>query len=194
MSEVFDVLYGSNVGCQESDDIFDIASSLLRFEQKFANWQHGLPATLPLISKEELGRPPTDFTFTRLRVVLTIRFLNFCILTHRPLLCKFLETIGKAEVDVQQLTMLRQVGANSVRKCAQSAVLLVNITQWAIEHSQSSRQLLGAWWFSLYFSGLSKRGNTVQKLIWQQHSTLPLLYTRYWLYSMKHNVTIRLFL
>lgn len=100
---------------------------------------------------EELTRPPMEHEVTRLRVVLTTRFLNIRILTHRPLLCKFLEIIGSAHVDVQQLTVLRQVGANSIRTCAQSAVLLIDITQWALQHSESSRQLLGAWWFSLYY-------------------------------------------
>lgn len=76
LSEVFDVLYGSNIGFQGPNDIFDTASSLLKFEQKFANWQHGLPETLPLISMEELTRPPMEHEVTRLRVVLSTRFLN----------------------------------------------------------------------------------------------------------------------
>jgi len=152
MSEVFDALYGSNVGLEAASDVFEIAPHLLRFEQKFAHWQHSLPAAMPLISEADLSRPPDNFEITTLRVILTSRFLNFRILTHRPLLCKYLEAIGSSQVNMQQLSILRHVGANSVRICAQSAVFIIKITQWALQHADAPRQLLGAWWFSLYYA------------------------------------------
>jgi hypothetical protein len=156
MSSVFDVLYGSNVGFGGESDVFDIASRILQYEQKLTGWQHGLPETIRLISEEELAHAPADFKTTRLRVVLTSRFLNLRILTHRPLLCKYLETVGTSQVDMQQLTILRQVGANSVRLCVQSAILLIKITRWTLQYADPPRQLLGAWWFSLYYSGYTK--------------------------------------
>ncbi|KAF2856839.1 hypothetical protein T440DRAFT_484936 [Plenodomus tracheiphilus IPT5] len=152
MSEVFDLLYGSNVGLGGATDVFDIASHLLQYEQKFVHWQHSLPASIPLISEEELTRPPADFGTANLRVVLTSRFLNLRILTHRPLLCKYLEIIGSSQINIQQLAILHQVGANSVRICVQSANSIIQITRWALQHADAPRQLLGAWWFSLYYA------------------------------------------
>ncbi|KAH9868545.1 hypothetical protein J1614_007617, partial [Plenodomus biglobosus] len=152
ITDILDVLYGSNVGLGGASDIFDIASHLLRYEQKFAHWRHTLPAAITLISEEELSRPPTNFKTAKLRVVLTSRYLNLRILTHRPILCKYLEIIGSSQIDVQQLTILRQVGANSVRICVQSAELIILTTRWALQHADAPRQLLGAWWSSLYYT------------------------------------------
>jgi len=152
MSGVFDVLYGSNVGFDGPKDVYEIASALLRFEQRFFEWQSRLPGPLALISEEKLAFPPTDFVISRLRVALTLRFLNFCILTHRPLLCKFLEAAGDSEYNRQQLIILRQVGANSIRICAQASTLIIRLAQWALEHSKPPpHQLLGAWWLTLYY-------------------------------------------
>lgn len=152
MSEVFDILYGSNVGLEGASDVFDIASHLLQYEQKFVEWQQTLPAAIRLLSETELDRPPDHFENAILRVVLTSRFLNLRILTHRPLLFKYLEVLGSSNVNLQQLTILRRVGANSVRTCVQSAILIIKITQWALQYADAPRQLLGAWWFSLYYA------------------------------------------
>lgn len=157
MSEVFDVLYGSNVGFDGPKDAYEIASALLRFEQRFIEWRSLLPGPLALISEEELASPPADFSISRLRVVLTLRFLNFRILTHRPLLCKFLEAVGSPEVDRQQLVILRQVGANSLRICAEASTLIIRLTQWALQNSEGPpQQLLGAWWLTLYYGHYSQ--------------------------------------
>jgi hypothetical protein len=152
MSEVFNVLYGSNVGFDGPTDVYEIASALLKFEQRFLEWQSRLPGPLALISEEELASPPTDFAISRLRVVLTLHFLNFRILTHRPLLCKFLEAAGSPQINRQQLMVLRQIGANSIRICEQASTLVIRLTQWALQHSEAPPQeLLGAWWLTLYY-------------------------------------------
>ena len=192
MSDVFDVLYGSNVGFDGPKDVYEIASALLRFEQRFLEWQARLPGPLTLISDEELASPPTDFVVTRLRVVLTLRFLNFRILTHRPLLCKFLEAAGSPGVDKEQLTILRQVGANSLRICAQASTLIIRLTQWALQHSEPpSRQLLGAWWLTLYYGDSLQQYSCRTMLIPPQHSTPPSLSTQSCYYSIKLSPRIK---
>lgn len=152
MGDVFDVLYGSNVGLGGASDVYDIASHLLQYEQKLVHWQQKLHATTQLIAEEELSRPPADFATAALRIVLTSRFLNLRLLTHRPLLCKYLEIIGSSQVSAQQLITLRQVGANSIRICVQSAELIIKMTHWVLQHTDSQRQLLGSWWSALYYA------------------------------------------
>ena len=152
MTDIFDVLYGSNLGCVDHVDIFENASYLLKCEQRFFVWQRDLPRSISLIGSNELEYEPNEFTITRLRVILTLRFLNLRILAHRPLLCMYLESLGASQVDPLQLATLRQVSANSVQLCVQSATMIVNITSWALKHSSPPRYLLGAWWFSLYYS------------------------------------------
>jgi hypothetical protein len=154
MSQVFDVLYGNNLGSGASSDIFALSSQLLQYEQELAVWQRTLPKSIAVVAQEDINFEPTKFITMRLRVILTLRFLNLRILTHRPLLCKYLETIGTRPVDMLQLATLRQVGARSIQVCAQSALLIIRMTSWALKHQTASQQLLGAWWFTLYYGVL----------------------------------------
>lgn len=177
MSEVFDSLYGSNVGFDGPKDAFEVASLLLKFEQRLVDWQTRLPVPIAMITKEELASPPADFAFSRLRVILTLRFLNFRILTHRPLLCKFLEAAGSHQANRQEFVMLQQIGNNSLRICAQASILVIKLTQWALHHSEPpSQQLLGAWWLTLYYGDRSHEPPCLTVLTDIQPSTLPSLY------------------
>ncbi|USP74127.1 hypothetical protein yc1106_01401 [Curvularia clavata] len=151
MADVLDVLYGSNLGCEDHVDVFETASCLLKCEQRFFSWQRDLPKQISLIRLEDLEQEPNEFKMMRLRIILTLRFLNLRILAHRPILCMYLENLGASPVDTLQLATLRQVGANSVRLCVQSANTILSITSWASKHNSPSRHLLGAWWFSLYY-------------------------------------------
>ncbi|KAF2801517.1 uncharacterized protein BDZ99DRAFT_492508 [Mytilinidion resinicola] len=152
MGEIVDVLYGSNLGCGVPDNVFDIASQLLQFEQKFLIWQHSLPAALSLVEPETLDSNADEHGTLRFRVILTLRFLNLRILTHRPLLSKYLESIRSAQSASQQLPLLKQVGTNSLRTCAYSAVTIIKLMQMVLIPTSPARHLLGAWWFSLYYA------------------------------------------
>src|SRR5688572_27883327 len=102
MSEVFDVLYDSNLGTGTTKDVFEMASQLLQIEQRFFVWQNALPKTVSLVTVDDMFSGPKDFNIMRLRVIITSRYLHLRILTHRPLLCKYLEMIGKSNFDLQQ--------------------------------------------------------------------------------------------
>lgn len=151
MSEVIEVLYSSNLGCDAPDNIYDVAAHLLRFEQKFFTWQRYLPAGVSLIEMENLKLGDEPRETVRLRVILTLRFLNLRILTHRTLLSKYLEAIYSAKSASQQLSALKQVGSNSLRTCAQSALHIIELMREALKPTEPPRQLLGASWFSLYY-------------------------------------------
>ncbi|PVH98235.1 hypothetical protein DM02DRAFT_531617 [Periconia macrospinosa] len=152
MGEIVDDLYESNLGCDTSDNVFDVASQLLQFEQKFLAWQHSLPPTLTLVDSNFLSLENSDQEILRYRFILTIRFLNVRILAHRPLLCKYLELLGTPRPDIQQLAVLMQVGVNSLRICAQSALMIITLMRAVLTFPDPPRHLLGAWWFSLYYT------------------------------------------
>ena len=152
MGEVVDVLYGSNLGCDVVDDVFDMASHLLKFEQKFLDWQRFLPASLRLIEPDNLRTETCPQELLRFRFVITVRFLNLRILTHRPILSKYLEILSKSKPDPQQLNMVRQVSANSIRICVHSALEIIRVMREALMPPDPPRHLLGAWWFALYYS------------------------------------------
>lgn len=148
------MLYGSNLGCDATDSIFDIASHLIRFEQKFSEWQRRLPELLPLVQSEHLRSASLPQEYLRLRFILTIRYLNLRILAHRPVLCKYMEILGRSRLDSEQFNILRQVGANSIRICAESALDIIRMMYQVLSPPSPPRHLLGAWWFSLYYCNL----------------------------------------
>ncbi|CAN9409096.1 unnamed protein product [Alternaria alternata] len=152
LGEIIEVLYENNLGCDAPENLFGIASSLLQFEQKYIGWQHSLPARFSLIVP---GAQPFDGTGElnlRFRLILTLRFLNVRILTHRPMLSKYLELISNPQSDMQQMTILKQIGANSMRICINSAIGVIELVRGVLAPQEPRSHLLGAWWFSLYYS------------------------------------------
>jgi hypothetical protein len=152
LGEVIEILYGNNLGCNASENLFDIASSLLQFEQKYMSWQHSLPPNFSLVEPQNHNSAGTDQPNLRLRLILTLRFLNLRILTHRPMLSKYLEVVGSPHSDPHQLGILKQIGANSMRICIHSAMSMIKLVQEVLAPPEPRPHLLGAWWFTLYYS------------------------------------------
>ncbi|KAH7083977.1 fungal-specific transcription factor domain-containing protein [Paraphoma chrysanthemicola] len=152
MGEVINILYGNNLGYDAADNVFDLASVLLQFEQKLLAWQSALPTTLTMISPASILAGSDSPETLRLRFILTIRFLNLRILTHRVMLSRHLDALGISHADSKQLDMLRQVSANSIRICGQSALELVKTIRNVVSPPDPPRYLLGAWWFALYYT------------------------------------------
>lgn len=155
MYKVIDSLYGGNLGCDNGSNIFDIASCLLQTEQQLLQWQRNLPPVLPIVLPTELAHwSDQDATLVlRFRVILTLRYHNLRILAHRPILVKFLDLLTSRSSDYNQLSMLQQVGIDSLQTCIQSASTIIAIVSHIVHSSEPQRGLLGAWWFSLYYSG-----------------------------------------
>lgn len=96
---------------------------------------------------------------TKLRVVLTLRYLNIRVLLHRPILIKFLDIAYGGTPDWHpaannELPLLQSYGVVNLRKCLESSKEIIEIIStsvfawgWRQRHS-----LLDVWWFSLYYS------------------------------------------
>jgi hypothetical protein len=155
-----------------SENLFEMASQVLQFEQKFLGWQCSLPATMVLVDQNFLTLGNSHQEVLRYRFILTVRFLNLRILAHRPVLCKYLEFIGTVKPDAHQLAVLRQVGGSSLQICAESALTIIALMRAVLTLAEPPRHLLGAWWFSLYYSMLSSFLflYTLRGLIDVQHS------------------------
>jgi hypothetical protein len=111
---------------------------------------------MALVTHAELKRTQTETTLPlRFRVILTLRFNNIRILAHRPILVKFLDVIGGSESDTQELSILMQVGMDSVQTCVQSASTILEIVGYLVNAGDMRRTLLGAWWYTLYYSKLT---------------------------------------
>ncbi|KAH8886264.1 hypothetical protein GQ53DRAFT_809809 [Thozetella sp. PMI_491] len=152
MWTVLDTLYGGNLGCDAPQNIFDIASDLLRIEQRLFQWQASLPPSMQLIQPADLTTVHSTYPgLTRFRVILTLRYLNLRVLAHRPVLHQFLKALGEHDPQIADINTLRQVGTTSLRTCIQSAVSIIELIARLMRWEGADRPL-GAWWFSLYYT------------------------------------------
>ncbi len=122
-------------------------------EQQLVDWKRLLPPNMDLIRSQDLsseGEEPAESE--RFRIILTLRYHNLRILIHRLIVVKFLDMSGKNTTDDQQLALLQQIGSNSVQICVQSATEIISIVNLVVHAAGVRRTLLGAWWFSLYYS------------------------------------------
>lgn len=153
MGRVLDILYGSNLDSDPSQDVFKVASDVSRMDHQISEAKRAFPPTLQAVKLEDLvseARPP--FPTLRFRVILTLRYHNLRILAHRPLLQRYLAILRGQNDDGQQLSSLHQVGVNSLHICMESASAIIALLTHTTKSKGEDKGLLGAWWFSLYYS------------------------------------------
>ena len=153
MGRVLDTLYGSNLDSDTPQDVFKVASDVSLVEHQILEAQRSFPSTLQAVQLSDLvheTRPP--FPLLRFRLILTLRYHNLRILTHRPLLQRYLGILRNQSEDGQHLSSLHQVGPNSFHVCMQSARTIVELLAHTTKSKGEDKGLLGAWWFSLYYS------------------------------------------
>ena len=155
---IIDSLYGQNLDCGESLDVAQMVGPLFSGEHQLMDWERLLPSNLKTISSQQIVLKSIekllqddDYIVLRLRTILTLRYLNLCLLLHRPILTKFLD-VGNSNINSPDLRLLQQVGSNSLKVCVQSSIEIISIVHAAVQKTDGSRSLLGAWWFALYYS------------------------------------------
>jgi hypothetical protein len=152
MWSILDQFYGGNFGCDKPTSILDTYTRLLQMEQHLIEWERALPPQLTLRKSQDLYLEEKDASLERFRVVLTLRFHNLRILLHRPVLVRFLDLFRQTDVDQQELTLLKQLGARNLEICISSSVEIITIVHRILEPVENRHDYLGAWWFSLYYS------------------------------------------
>lgn len=173
---VLDLLYGQNIGCDAPLPTTEIISNIFSLEQQLFSWERSLDPNLQLISTSQLGGMPRDpitasfeYFSWKFRVILTLRYLNLRVLLHRPVLVKFIAASRSQNRDSQDLKLLQQMGMNSMQICIESAMEIIGIVHGVVAEPGWKHSLLGAWWFSLYYSILNTfldfRGNLLTFLL-----------------------------
>ena len=137
-----------------------VVPQIVIIDQKLSDWRKSLPSNLlsrpweDRISNESVG-PQEHTVFSRLSVVTRLRYLNTRILLHRPVLDSVLRKIAAsddaytddAETDGES-TLSEFAGKSSLSISQSCAVEIIDITH----RVSTSKALLGAWWFSVYYS------------------------------------------
>lgn len=151
MWTIIDVLYECNIGYPD-DGVLPVASSILQIEHQLLEWQATLGPFSGLITPAELRNDDVFSHEKRFRVILTLRYHNVRILAHRRMLDLYLSSIERGQSYDAEDSMLRQVGQRSKGICFQSASELIHIVNVLTHSPEPKRGLLGAWWFTLYYS------------------------------------------
>ena len=155
MWQVIDSLYGQNIGCDKTLGALDTISEVFKIEQKLVEWERNLPPTLQLIDSMQTSSDNStmqqDPLVKRFSIILTLRFLNLRILLHRPVLVAFLDNCNNHNEDRQELMILQQVAGNMISICVNSSIDVITIIHGVVTASDPQYELLGAWWFSLYY-------------------------------------------
>jgi hypothetical protein len=133
-------------------------SHIFSMEHQLLSWERSLPQPLQLVSTASLDQIPqqessdSQYFSWKFRIILTLRYLNLRVLLHRPVLVKFISASRSPDRDSQDLKLLQQIGMNSMQICTESAMEIIDIVHRVVSGPGWKQSLLGAWWFSLYYS------------------------------------------
>jgi hypothetical protein len=154
IGDVVDRLYDQNLGFRHLLPMSEALGQISQLCWKLAQWQDNLPTRLKIItSRDSVEDVPPTLENVRLRVLLSLRCLGARILVLRPVLNQFLDLPATTASNEHQLQWLRSSGAilltDMVRTCTDVLHIGKNIILAA---SRNDQNLLGAWWFSCYYS------------------------------------------
>lgn len=130
--------------------LLDLQQHIVRIENRLFEWKNQLPLScrlLELSEAEDFRLPGEGLRERRTVVVLSLRYLNLRALLHRATIYRLLEP-GAARQDCREFHSLH----NSINICIESAVLSIKIISRVVQQ----RDILPIWWFSAYYSKLSK--------------------------------------
>ena len=153
-------LYGHNLGCDEPLTETSMITLIFQLEQELGDWQSSLPSSLMLRLPSDLAAEQTtaDPILERFRLILTLRSLNVQLLLHRPSLTKSLGSyVMDANGSTTQGTSVNQMQRNFNCTCVQVAEDIIDIVHAVLTKQKLGRQLIGAWWFTLYYSEFNQR-------------------------------------
>lgn len=151
MWTILDRLYDCNISYPENS-VLSTASQILEIEHQLLEWQASLSPLLSLTNPAEI-RNDNDFCLARrFRVILTLRHHNVRLLAHRRILDLYLASIERGRGHDAHESMLIQIGERSKTVCLQTASELISIVHVITHSPQPKCGLLGAWWFTLYYS------------------------------------------
>lgn len=154
---IIDQLYGQNLGCDEPISVGDSITKILSISQGLEAWERSLPENLSLVTLKDIqdAKQPdygeAQFTL-KFRLILTLRYLHLHILLHRPILVKFIDACSEDSMNSSDHRLLQQIGSNSLQVCSESATNIIDIMYEVLHSTAWHKSLLGAWWFSLYYS------------------------------------------
>lgn len=144
--------YGANLENADSnpDDMASLkASGELR--KMLQMWEASLPSHLSLCDPESTILSQHT-PLNRFRVILTLRYHNLGILIHKPLLSATIRHLFRAgSAATGSPPYLIQLAMAEAHECIRAAQLTIDIVHSIITADPTSKNNLGAWFFTLYY-------------------------------------------
>ncbi|KAK2754337.1 C6 transcription factor [Colletotrichum kahawae] len=175
-ASVIDELYESNLGSSVTPiPPANIVSTVIHTGQKLAAWQASLPTSMQPVEPSEICDSAESPISLKFRVILTLRYHNLHILSHRPFLDRCLQALDGTPQTDQDSATLQQGWYLSKDACLQSAESIVRLVEACKSSSdkQPAISYLGAWWFSLYFTFNAALTIVAIKMIEERSSPSP---------------------
>lgn len=149
-------LYGHNLGCGDAPSEIVMMTQMVELEQELSDWQQSLPSLLFLRSSSNLPEDGSseDYTMERFRMILSLRYLHVQLLLHRPSLTR---SLGKNAAQLRTQKSINQMQVTFNRTCVRMAEEIIDIIHAVLTRPSMGRHLIGAWWFTLYYSKLRQR-------------------------------------
>lgn len=161
-AQILSTLYHNNVGCAgTTTDLTSLTCHVLQLQENLDTWKNKLDPSLHLIDFHhplpQVGS--TNRLNGKFRVVLTLRYHNLNILLHRPILSLALSMLRDNDSDTaSSLSALSSAVIRAVVESSiQSAMQIIDLVHTIMHAEGIQRDLLGAWWFALYYSESSPR-------------------------------------
>jgi hypothetical protein len=154
MGDTIDRLYGQNLGsippAYTSETLSQVSDLLSQLDQ----WQEQLPRHLKAIDASEnmLENASKSLEITRLRVLLSFRYLGARILVLRAILTHFFSPSGRNNCNEHLSEWLLDSSFPLIADLVWTCLRIFRISTELLAASANNQNLLGAWWFSCYYS------------------------------------------
>ncbi|KAK1449489.1 fungal specific transcription factor domain-containing protein [Colletotrichum melonis] len=172
---VIDDLYESNIGSISAIPLTNTVASVIQIGQKLADWQASLPLSMQLVEPSEVASPEGKLMLLKFRVILTLRYHNLQLLSHRPILDRCLQSFDGSPQSLQEAATLQQAWHLSRTVCLRSAEAIIRLVEACklANDVQPTVSFLGAWWFSLYFTFNASLTIVATKLVEDSYGSMP---------------------
>ena len=128
---------------------------IFELEKDFRKWRQSLPESLSIFAVTEIAittisDSPTYYA-ERFRLLLTLRYINLQVLLYRPALSAALSLRMQGNSNDRLVSSWPVLQSNFVDSCVRSSEEMISILHFLTVTQRRGPQLLGAWWFSLYY-------------------------------------------
>lgn len=159
MFNVLDNCYCQNLGFEHPLTTANGVPQILEGERQLEDWRISIVPSLgirlwhePLLP-ENLAQLDSESTIRhRFGIVLSVRYHNLRILLYRRFLECYLDSYSSEDPLSLDNKLFQRMGFTGVQNCVDSAMSMISTVHTITSSGGWHRGLLGAWYYSLYYS------------------------------------------